>query len=65
MFEFIDLSLEMHKRVIEAHEKSIAAAKQSVAGANAAAAIQKTMTDATEANLNAWSRWLSLWGISR
>lgn len=62
MFEFLDLAIDMQKRVIDAHEKSLEAARQSVKGADAAVAMQKAMSDAAKANFAAWEKWMSLWG---
>jgi K+-sensing histidine kinase KdpD len=65
MFELIDLGLEMHKRMIDAHQTSVAVARRSMQGAEAAVAIQKAMGDATKANLDMWSKWVSLWTPSK
>ncbi|MEZ5655671.1 MAG: hypothetical protein R3E04_07275 [Sphingobium sp.] len=62
MIEYIDLAINMQKRVIDAHEKSMEAARKSLGTADAAVKMQEAMRDATNANMAAWQNWLSLWG---
>lgn len=61
MIEFVDLCIDMQKRVIEVHEKSMEAAQKTLKGANASVAMQQAMQEATKANVAAWDRWVSLW----
>jgi hypothetical protein len=64
MIEFIDLGMEMQKRVIEAHEKSIEAAHV-VEGTETVVAVQQAMNDAAKANLDFWGKWMSFWGLRK
>jgi len=61
MIEFVDLCIDMQKRVIEAHEKSLEAAHKTLKSANASVAMQEAVTEATKANAAAWDRWIRLW----
>lgn len=61
MIEFVDLCIDMQKRVIDAHEKSLQVAQKTLKGANASVAMQQAMQEATKANVAAWERWVSLW----
>ena len=61
MIEFVDLCIDMQKRVIEAHEKSMEAAQKTLKSANASVAMQQAVQESTKANVAAWERWVSLW----
>lgn len=61
MIEFVDLCIDMQKRVIEAHEKSLDAARKTLTGADAPIAMQQALNDTGKANIAAWERWIALW----
>lgn len=61
MIEFVDLCIDMQKRVIEAHEKSMEATRKLTNSSDSAVAMQKAMTDAGKANIAAWERWIAPW----
>ncbi len=65
MMEFVDLCIDMQKRVIDAHEQSLAAAKKAMDSASAGVAMQQAVRDAAKANLAAWDKWLALWGLRK
>ncbi len=61
VIEFVDLCIDMQKRVIDAHEQSMKAMQANLKGNDAGVAMHKAMTDAGNANVAAWERWIALW----
>ena len=61
MIAFVDLCIDMQKRVIDAHEKSLKAMRAGTDVSDAGAAMQEAMTETARANVAAWERWVNLW----